>query len=254
MPAWFIPWPNGAPQTPRWPGTLPKIVFIRFAKNPPRVRNHAELAAWLHRTTVNVTIDTWRSENRRHNREQQAVAMETTSLENALWDDLSPNLDEALNQLNDADRQAVLLRFFGQKTMRDVGVALGVSEDAAKMRVGRALDRLRTQLGVRSAACTAAVLGTILAERSVEAAPRHLVSQLAAMKIAGGRRDGRTDRRVTANPPVQAGRERGAACGDWCQHRSSGSVVDCAGSHNGNGESRDQPARQHNQNREPAEA
>ena len=164
-------------------GDIAQIVFIRFAKNPPRVRNHAELAAWLHRTTVNVTIDTWRSENRRHNREQQAVAMETTSPENALWDDLSPNLDEALNQLNDADRQAVLLRFFGQKTMRDVGLALGVSEDAAKMRVGRALDRLRTQLGVRSAACTAAVLGTILAERSVEAAPRHLVSQLAAMKL-----------------------------------------------------------------------
>ncbi|MDB6111556.1 MAG: hypothetical protein JWR69_3306, partial [Pedosphaera sp.] len=98
-------------------------------------------------------------------------------------EELSPDLDEALNQLKDDDRQALLLRFFGSKTMRDVGAALGVSEDAAKMRVSRAVDRLRTQLGVRGAACTAAVLGTILAERSVEAVPAQLVSQLAAVKL-----------------------------------------------------------------------
>jgi RNA polymerase sigma factor (sigma-70 family) len=162
---------------------ITQIVFIRFAKTPPALRNHAELAAWLHRTTVNVAIDTWRSETRRRTREQQAVAMEPATSENAVWEDISPNLDQALNQLHDEDRQALLLRFFGRKTMRDVGVALGVSEDAAKMRVSRALDRIRAQLGVRGAACTAAVLGTLLAERSVEAAPVQLVSRLAAMKL-----------------------------------------------------------------------
>jgi RNA polymerase sigma factor (sigma-70 family) len=160
-----------------------QIVFIRFAKTPPPVQNEAELAAWLHRTTVNVTIDIWRSETRRRSREQQAVAMEPATSEDAVWEEISPNLDEALNQLNDEDRQALLLRFFGGKRMRDVGAALGVSEDAAKMRVSRALDRIRTQLGVRSAACTAAVLGTLLAKRSVEAAPVQLVSRLAAMKL-----------------------------------------------------------------------
>jgi len=160
-----------------------QIVFIRFAKTPPPVQNHAELAAWLHRTTVNVTIDTWRSETRRRTREQQAVAMEPATSENAVWEEISPHLDDALNQLKDEDRQALLLRFFGGKRMRDVGAALGVSEDAAKMRVSRALDRMRTQLGVRSAACTAAVLGTLLAMRSVEAAPVQLVSRLAAMKL-----------------------------------------------------------------------
>jgi len=53
-----------------------QIVFIRFAKTPPNVQTHGELAAWLHRTTLNVAIDTWRSETRRRNREQQAVVME----------------------------------------------------------------------------------------------------------------------------------------------------------------------------------
>ncbi|MDB6067046.1 MAG: polymerase sigma factor, sigma-70 family [Pedosphaera sp.] len=162
---------------------ITQIVFIRFAKTPPNLQSHAELAAWLHRTTVHVTIDTWRSENRRRNREQQATDMEIATPEDDVWKDLAPDLDEALNQLNNEDRQALLLRFFARKTMRDVGAAMGVSEDAAKMRVSRAMDRLRTQLGVRSAACTVAVLGSILAERSVEAAPAQLISRLAGMKL-----------------------------------------------------------------------
>src|ERR1700677_641163 len=60
---------------------ITQIVFIRLAKAFPKVRNHAELAAWLHRTTVNVTIDTWRSESRRRNREQQAAIMEPATSE-----------------------------------------------------------------------------------------------------------------------------------------------------------------------------
>ena len=162
---------------------ITQIVFIRFAKTPPKVCGHAELVAWLHRTTLNVTIDTWRSETRRRTREQLAVDMQPSTPETAIWEDISPNLDEALNQLNDGDRQALLLRFFGRKTMRDVGTILGVSEDAAKMRVSRAVDRLRTQLGVGSTACTIAVLGTILAEHSVEAAPSQLVSRLVNIKL-----------------------------------------------------------------------
>lgn len=165
---------------------ITQIVFIRFAKTPPKVKSHAELVSWLHRTTVNVTIDTWRSETRRRNREQQATIMESNTSENEIWDEITPNLDEALNQLNEQDRQALLLRFFGRKAMRDVGFALGVSEDAAKMRVSRALDRLRTQLGVGGTACTVAVLGTILAERSVEAVPSQLISRLAALRLPLG--------------------------------------------------------------------
>ena len=160
-----------------------QIVFIRLAKAPPKLDLEAQLLAWLHRTTVNVTIDTWRSETRRRNREQQAMLMEANTPEDAVWEDISPNLDEALNQLNDQDRQALVLRFFSGKAMREVGAALAVSEDAAKMRVRRALDRLRTQLGVGGAACTAAVLETILDAHSAQAAPVQLVSRLAAMKL-----------------------------------------------------------------------
>src|SRR5262249_55612077 len=69
------------------------------------------------------------------------------------------------------------------KTMRDVGAALGVSEDAAKMRVSRAVDRLRTQLGIAGGTCTVAMLGAMLAENCVQAAPGKLIAGLAAMSL-----------------------------------------------------------------------
>jgi RNA polymerase sigma factor (sigma-70 family) len=161
-----------------------QIVFIRLAKAPPTLGSEAQLLAWLHRTTVHVSIDLWRSETRRRAREQHAVAMQTDRTEEVAWNEMTPVLDEALDGLNEADRQAILLRFFEQKTMADLGRVFGVTEDAAKMRVSRALERLRTQLGGLGATCSAALLGTLLFERSVEAAPKGLAPILAAIRIS----------------------------------------------------------------------
>ena len=160
-----------------------QIVFIRLAKTVPQLRGDAALVAWLHRTTVHVSIDLWRSETRRRVREEQAVAMQLAPHENTGWNELAPVVDEALNELNEADRQTLLLRFFEGKTMRDLGVVFGVSEDAAKMRVSRAINRLRGQLGVRGMTCSAMGLGTMLSDRSVEAAPNSLAASLASLSL-----------------------------------------------------------------------
>lgn len=162
-----------------------QTVFMRLAKSPPNLKHDGELASWLHRTTIHVAIDVWRSETRRRTREQQAAAMQTlTAADSQLWKDMTPHLDEALNQLADEDRQAVLLRFFDRKPMRDIGGILGVSEDAAKMRVSRALDRLRAQLVTRGINCSVATLGLCIVEHSIEAAPTSLVAQLVASSRA----------------------------------------------------------------------
>jgi RNA polymerase sigma factor (sigma-70 family) len=155
-----------------------QAVFIRLAKSAPQLGSDAELAAWLHRTAVHVSIDLWRSEARRRAREEQAAAMQLNLNEPS--SEIAPALDEALNELSDADRQAILLRFFKDKPMRDLGTALGISEDAAKMRVSRAIERLRHQLGARGVTCTAAVLGAFLAERAVEAAPSEIATAIAS--------------------------------------------------------------------------
>jgi RNA polymerase sigma factor (sigma-70 family) len=162
-----------------------QMVFIRLARSAPNLRGDAELVGWLHRTTVHVSVDLWRSESRRRHREEQAAAMQLDVADTSGWDDLASVLDDALNELNDSDRQAILLRFFDGKAMRDLGAVFGISEDAAKMRVSRAVDRLRLQLGTRGVTCSAAALGSLLAERAVEAAPNQLVARLAALRFAG---------------------------------------------------------------------
>jgi RNA polymerase sigma factor (sigma-70 family) len=163
---------------------ITQLVFIRLAKAPPKVSSEAQLLGWLHRTAVHVSIDLWRSETRRRAREQHAIAMQNDCTEEAAWNEMTPVLDEALDGLDEADRQMILLRFFEQKTMADLGRLLEISEDAAKMRVSRALGRLRSQLGGLGITCTATLLGTLLFERSVEAAPQNLVATLAAIRVA----------------------------------------------------------------------
>ena len=164
-------------------------VFARLAQASPKLSSEGELVAWLHRTTIHVAIDVWRSETRRRARELKAAAMEPAcSEDSALWEEIIPYLDEGLNQLASADRQAVLLRFFQQQSMREVGHAMGVSEDAAKMRVGRAVERLRVWLAAKGVHCTVVTLTSLMLSRGIEAAPAHLLAKLDSLKLleAGG--------------------------------------------------------------------
>jgi RNA polymerase sigma factor (sigma-70 family) len=158
-----------------------QAVFIRLASNPPSLSRKAELTGWLHRTTLYVSVDLWRSEVRRRAREESAVAMQPIPAENSSWADIKPSLDEALDALNDSDREVILLRFFNHNSMRELGEAFGISEDAAKMRVSRAVGRLRDQLSAAGVTCSAAALGAFLADRAVEAAPAAVAAAIAAV-------------------------------------------------------------------------
>ncbi|MEY2411305.1 MAG: hypothetical protein QOF48_3975, partial [Verrucomicrobiota bacterium] len=160
-----------------------QMVFTRLAKSPPRVGTDAEVVAWLHRTTVHAAIDFWRAETRRRSRELQAALMQPTSAEDSkVWEELSPHLDQALDELDDTERQAVLLRFFEGKAMREIGRALGVSEAAAKMRVSRAVDRLRAQLSLKGITCTGVTLVALLPQCEAEAAPVQLLVRLGTIQ------------------------------------------------------------------------
>lgn len=161
-----------------------QTVFLRLVKASPKLNTDGALVGWLHRTTVHVSVDMWRSETRRRTREQHVATMEPASTENGPpWAEIAPYLDQALDLLHDEDREVVLLRFFAKKRMREIGQLLGVTEDAAKMRVSRAVDRLRSQLGLRGVGCTVAALAYLMAEHSIEAAPSHVVARVLALKF-----------------------------------------------------------------------
>ena len=97
----------------------------------------------------------------------------------AEWTHIEPLLDEAMDSLDAADRTAILLRFFENKSLREVGEALGASEDAAQKRVSRAVERLREYLGKRKVAVGASGLVALLSANAIQAAPAGLAGTIA---------------------------------------------------------------------------
>jgi RNA polymerase sigma factor (sigma-70 family) len=152
-----------------------QAVFLLLAKKAGDLVSHPALAGWLYRATHHFAEKARRTESRRVAREQIAVQMNSSSPNELHPEEILPLLEEALHALSEADRRALLLRFFMKKPMRDVGLAFGVSEAAAKMRVGRAVERLRDFFARHGVTCSSAALAAILMQNTVRAAPRTLL-------------------------------------------------------------------------------
>jgi RNA polymerase sigma factor (sigma-70 family) len=149
-----------------------QIVFADLARKASSLRAEGSLAGWLHRHTCHVAATALRGELRRRVREQTAAAMHALEHSNDLdWSRLAPLLDDAVNALADADRRAILLRFYERCDLRAIGATLGVGDDAAQKRVSRALEKLRDWLTRRGVTSTTAALATMLGAHSVSAAP-----------------------------------------------------------------------------------
>jgi RNA polymerase sigma factor (sigma-70 family) len=158
-----------------------QLVFIRLAQKARSIRPSVVLTGWLYRTTQFAARAALRSDWRRRKRE--SLAMQFSDLNQSpesSWEDVAPLLEEAMGRLRPADQDAVLLRFFGGKSLQDVGRVLGISDDTAQKRISRALGRLRELLARRGVAVPMAVLGTMLAAHTTHAAPVPFGSGLAA--------------------------------------------------------------------------
>ena len=161
-----------------------QTVFINLAKTAGTLSSAVMLGGWLHQHTFHVATKAVRSERRRQNREREAVAMNTLHPEGD-WQQVAPLLDEAITQLGNEDRTAILLRFFEQRNFRSVGEALGSNEDAARMRVNRALEKLHSLLRARGVALSATALATVLGAQTITAAPAGLAIATASAALAG---------------------------------------------------------------------
>jgi RNA polymerase sigma factor (sigma-70 family) len=165
-----------------------QAVFLLLARKAASLRHIATLAGWLYRSTRFTASRAIRAEARRRRHEQEAATMNPTAhlsdSENSTWAQVAPLLDEAMATLAEADRNAVLLRFFQGKPIGVVGEHLGVTEDAAKKRVSRAVDKLHVLLRHRGATLSAAGLGTVLATEAVTAAPAGLAASVSASVVA----------------------------------------------------------------------
>lgn len=162
-----------------------QTVFIDLARKARTLSGDVMLGGWLHQHTFHVATKAVRAERRRQSRERTALEMNTLHDDSGTdWRQLAPVLDEAITQLGTQDRSAILLRFFEQRDFRSVGAALGSSEDAARMRVARAIEKLHSILKRRGVTLSAAALASALAGEAVTAAPAGLAASLAGTALA----------------------------------------------------------------------
>lgn len=147
-------------------------VFILLAQKAAQLTNHHTIAGWLHATTRYVSAEVRRVERRRRFREQAAYTMQEIASAGARdgeWEQLRPIIDDTLGQLGDGDREIVLLRFFANLPFAQIGARLSVSENAARMRVDRALERLRGLIARRGITSTTAALAVVLESQATAA-------------------------------------------------------------------------------------
>jgi RNA polymerase sigma factor (sigma-70 family) len=172
---------------------ISQTVFLNLARQAATLSDEVMIGGWLHRNTCFVAVNIMRSERRRQDRERKAVEMNAIEDHSAAnFANAAPFLDEAINELGPEDRTAILLRFFEQMEFRAVAEMMGSTDDAARMRVNRALDKLHSMLTQRGVTLSAAALGTALAVETVKAAPAGLAASVSAAALGGAITGGAT--------------------------------------------------------------
>lgn len=173
-------------RSPQLAEEVAQSVFLDLARSQAALKPGTILAAWLYRVACRTATDVVRRESRRQVRERLAHDCTAMTHDDASWNDIEPLLDEAMTALDEQDRAAVLLRYFQGKTFREVGAALGASEDAAQKRVSRALERLREFMGRRGVTVSVVVLGGVIAANAVHAAPATLLTAITSSAAVSG--------------------------------------------------------------------
>ena len=162
-------------RSPQLAEEIAQSVFADLARNAGKLSNATGgppvLTPWLYAVTRRTAIDVIRKESRRQLREQIAVEMNNMNATANDWTQIEPLLDDAMAALDETDRSAVLLRYFENKSLREVGEALGASEDAAQKRVSRAVERLREFFSKRNVTIGASGLAVLISANAVQSAP-----------------------------------------------------------------------------------
>ncbi|HEY3857041.1 MAG TPA: sigma-70 family RNA polymerase sigma factor [Verrucomicrobiae bacterium] len=165
---------------------ITQVVFIILARKANSLGPKTIIPGWLCRAARNVSARAATLQQRRQLREHEAF-MQTALNEpdSAAWTQIAPHLDAALADLDQKDHDAVVLRFFEKKSFKEVAAALGASEDSAKKRVVRALEKLRRIFAKRGIALSAVAIATAMSAHSIQAAPIALASSITATAVKG---------------------------------------------------------------------
>lgn len=164
-------------------------VFAIMARKAGRLSKHRAIAGWVLTTTRLESAKAMRG-HQRHRRKLEALAdeikhstdMSDEELEN--WRDALPHLEAGLDQLREADRDVVLARFFDNQSFKQIAAATGRTEAACRMRVHRALDKLRGWMAHRGVTLSATGIASGLAAEWAQAAPAATIESISTSAVA----------------------------------------------------------------------
>jgi RNA polymerase sigma factor (sigma-70 family) len=164
-----------------------QMVFTELSRKAGQLSRRPVLTGWLYTCAHFCAAKAVRTERRRHSREQEVQAMHEL-LDNhgpeLDWEKVLPVLDKVMIELSEPDREAILMRYFENRQLGEIGEKLGLSEDAARKRVDRAVEKLRAFLA-RRGITTSAALAAALSANAVHAAPAGLAAAVIAGSVAG---------------------------------------------------------------------
>jgi RNA polymerase sigma factor (sigma-70 family) len=161
---------------PHLAADVTQAAFLALATRPPRMKDDAALAGWLFGVTRYTAWRAIRAQSRRRHHETEAAKMRSASdpsehLSEAQWQQIAGTLDAAIARLPRDQRESVVLRFFQQRSYAEVGSAMQISEEAARKRVSRGLERLRELLAARGIETPAEALSAGLLVYATKPAP-----------------------------------------------------------------------------------
>ena len=168
---------------------ITQAVFILLAQKAGRISDRTILPGWLYQTARLTAAGYLKREYRRVRREQEAFMQSESPADpatDALWTQLTPLLEAAMGRLNHPERDAVVLRFFNGKSFAEVAAATGISENAAKKRVNRALEKLHRHFSRQGISSTAGMMTDAMLANPVQAAPAGLAQSVAVLAAAKG--------------------------------------------------------------------
>ncbi len=147
------------------------------------ISDDATLGPWLYKSTRYAALNAARHERRRVAREHTLMPELHATPDEPAWDRVAPVLDDAMAELNDAEREAVVLRYFQNLDFHAVGRALNVSDDTAQKRVSRAVERLRELIAKRGVSVGGSGLVILISTNAVLVAPIGLSAAIVAATV-----------------------------------------------------------------------